>query len=110
MNVGDGTTPDAVSRFDAARQRVGEALLQIDEPVRSEALAAFTTVRTEIGDSERRIAELETAIHAVVEAAERLSRPGSQAAEMVNAARMTNALVAASKLVGSAGIFPEIAS
>jgi hypothetical protein len=54
--------------------------------------------------------ELEQALREIVDAAERLTRPGSAGQEHVNAARMTNALQAGASLIGHAGIIPEAAS
>lgn len=40
----------SAAEYDTARRRVGEALDSLPEPLRSEALAAYTIVRTEIGE------------------------------------------------------------
>lgn len=55
-------------------------------------------------------AEYRAALQEIVEAAEALTRPGSEGVEYVNAARMTNAVQAGARLIGSAGVFPELAS
>lgn len=55
-------------------------------------------------------AQLEAAMREIVDAAEALSRPGSQGAQHVNVARMTTAIQAGAALIGHEGIFPELAT
>ena len=54
-----------------------------------------------------RRAELEAALREILDAAERLTRPGSSGQEHLNGARMTNALQAGAALIDHSGILPE---
>lgn len=93
--------------LDEIRETIREAILMPDAT--REGAAVRNAGRAALDDLLTIVGQLRDAIAEIVDAAEVLTRPGSGPDELVNGARMTNAVQAGAKLIGSDGIFPELA-